>query len=138
MIRPIRNLQKKFKKSDSEYGSAHQFCVLLVDTSSLAILSSFCNVYDILDEGVTGKQSWSFSSICSAHKLTLYCLVIEDVGKKRQAMPQLEAIYFISPTINSINSLCEDFEDASNPHYEAVHVFFTIPISLLYQYNILF
>jgi syntaxin-binding protein 1 len=37
-------------------------------------------------------------------------LVVETVEKKREPMPAMEAIYLITPTVNSIRCLMSDFQ----------------------------
>ena len=52
--------------------------VLVVDQASVRIMSAACRMFDISDEGVT---------------------VVENITLDRQPMPDMEAIYFISPTV---------------------------------------
>ena len=42
--------------------------------------------------------------------LFLCMLVVETVEKKREPMPAMEAIYLITPTVNSIRCLMSDFQ----------------------------
>ncbi|PFH36353.1 Sec1 family protein [Besnoitia besnoiti] len=80
------------------------YIVMLVDDRSLRILSACCNVYDVLEEGVT---------------------VIEPVSKRRQPLPELDALYFVSPDAGSIDAILRDFESEKNPQYSRIQIYFT-------------
>lgn len=49
--------------------------------------------------------------------------VVENIERKRQAYPTLEAIYFLTPCRESILRLVDDF--SRTPTYKAAHVHFT-------------
>lgn len=51
--------------------------------------------------------------------------VVEDLGKRREPLPQLVGIYFIAPTDTTIRQLVRDFSLATMPQYKAAHVFFS-------------
>ncbi|KXS09655.1 Sec1-like protein [Gonapodya prolifera JEL478] len=100
-------------------GSTGRWKLLVTDPKSLRILTSCAKMYDVLEENVT---------------------LIENIERKRQPYPELDAVYFISPTELSIERFIDDTlygggivertRDGSvgKPLYAAAHVFFTTTI----------
>eukprot|EP00923_Selenidium_pygospionis_P060283 GHVN01106094.1.p1 GENE.GHVN01106094.1~~GHVN01106094.1.p1 ORF type:complete len:666 (-),score=125.30 GHVN01106094.1:189-2186(-) len=83
------------------------YFAMVVDANTLHIISACCNVYDVLDEGVT---------------------VVEMIHKKRQALPKLDAVYFISPTVSNVELVLSDFKNSKKPQYKSVYLFFSNPL----------
>ncbi|KAI8339302.1 Sec1-like protein [Blakeslea trispora] len=81
--------------------------IIVVDSKSIQILNAACKMYDILEENVT---------------------LVENIEKKRQPYPSLEAIYFLTPCRESILRLVDDFA-IKPPTYKAAHVYFTSGLS---------
>ncbi|KAL7668959.1 hypothetical protein ACOME3_009636 [Neoechinorhynchus agilis] len=86
--------------------------VLVMDWLGTQIVSASCRMHDVMAEGVT---------------------IVEDVNKNREPLPQLEAIYFVTPTEQSVGRILSDFEchpssgsaSREDVKYKAAHVFFT-------------
>lgn len=50
--------------------------------------------------------------------------IVEDLAKKREPLPDVEAVYLITPTENSIRLLMNDFRLGMHM-YRCAHIFFT-------------
>ncbi|KAI9145008.1 Sec1-like protein [Paraphysoderma sedebokerense] len=85
---------------------AARWKVLVVDPISIKFLNAAMKMYDILEENVT---------------------LVELITRKRQPYPNLEAIYFLSPTPESIDYFICDFVPGGGKKqlYSAAHLFFT-------------
>ncbi|GAM19187.1 hypothetical protein SAMD00019534_023620 [Acytostelium subglobosum LB1] len=78
--------------------------IMVVDQDALRIISACCQMFDITEEKIT---------------------VVEKLENQRQRLPNVEAIYFLTPTTKSIDRLIEDFKKKGSPQYAAIHLFFT-------------
>lgn len=85
-------------------GEKDQWKVMIVDEHALQVISSACKVSDLLTKNVT---------------------IIENLGKKRQPFPTLDAIYFVTPTADSIDKIIEDYNVPNKPTYGNAHLLFT-------------
>ncbi|XP_006647243.1 probable protein transport Sec1a [Oryza brachyantha] len=80
--------------------------VLIMDKLTVKIMSYSCKMADITEEGVS---------------------LVEDLYKRRQPLPSLDAIYFIQPTKENIVMFLNDMS-GRNPLYKKAYVFFSSPI----------
>ncbi|KAK9819584.1 hypothetical protein WJX72_000024 [[Myrmecia] bisecta] len=83
-----------------------EWSVLVMDATTTRVMSSSCRISEILDYGVS---------------------LVENITKRREPLPALAGIYFITPTESSITCLLEDFK--LRPLYKTAHVFFSSKVS---------
>ncbi|KND03576.1 uncharacterized protein SPPG_01051 [Spizellomyces punctatus DAOM BR117] len=75
--------------------------VLVVEENALRILNSVCDLHDLSDVNVP---------------------VTEPLTRSRTPYPDKEAIYFITPSVDAIKALINDFR-GPKPMYSAAHIF---------------
>uniref|UniRef100_A0A1D1XCK2 SNARE-interacting protein KEULE n=1 Tax=Anthurium amnicola TaxID=1678845 RepID=A0A1D1XCK2_9ARAE len=80
--------------------------VLIMDKLTTKIMSYSCKMADITDEGVS---------------------LVEDLFKRRQPLPSMDAIYFIQPSKENIVMFLSDMSGRC-PLYKKAFVFFSSPI----------
>ncbi|CAL8257002.1 unnamed protein product [Merluccius merluccius] len=76
--------------------------VLILDPFTTKLLSSCCKMSDLMAEGIT---------------------IVEDLYKSREPVPEMKAIYFMSPTSKCVDALIADFKP--KPKYKGAYVYFT-------------
>ena len=81
----------------------NEWTLLVVDETTTKVLSSVCSVSHLVEKRVS---------------------LVENIQKKRQPMPNMTVIYFISPTQGSVSRLLADFHSKS-PLYKRACVFFS-------------
>jgi hypothetical protein len=78
--------------------------LLIIDAGTLRVISSALKMIELMEEGVTA---------------------IEKLDLVRKKFPKMHAVYFLSPTEDSVDKLIKDYADPKAPQYGSVHVFFT-------------
>ncbi|WRX18274.1 Sec1-like protein - like 7 [Theobroma cacao] len=81
--------------------------VLIMDKVTVKIMSYSCKMADITSEGVS---------------------LVEDIYRRRQPLPSMDAIYFIQPTKENVVMLLSDMSGRT-PLYKKAFVYFSSPIS---------
>lgn len=80
--------------------------VLVMDKVTVKIMSCACKMADITEEGVS---------------------LVEDIHRRRQPLPTMDAIYFIQPTKENVVIFLSDMAGRS-PLYKKSFVFFSSPV----------
>ncbi|KAK8538085.1 hypothetical protein V6N12_044223 [Hibiscus sabdariffa] len=80
--------------------------VLIMDKVTVKIMSYSCKMADITSEGVS---------------------LVEDIYRRRQPLPSMDAIYFIQPTKENVVMLLSDMSGRT-PLYKKAFVYFSSPI----------
>ena len=90
--------------------------VLCVDAVTLSIVSSAFRMSELLERNV---------------HLVENVTMVDDAGNylRRQRLPQLPVLYFLTPAVESVNRLLDDYRDARNPMYGACHLFWSSRLS---------
>ncbi|XWS49815.1 hypothetical protein CRYUN_Cryun12cG0035300 [Craigia yunnanensis] len=81
--------------------------VLIMDKVTVKIMSYSCKMADITSEGVS---------------------LVEDIYRRRQPLPSMDAIYFIQPTKENVVMFLSDMSGRT-PLYKKAFVYFSSPIS---------
>ncbi|XVE57753.1 hypothetical protein DITRI_Ditri04bG0115000 [Diplodiscus trichospermus] len=81
--------------------------VLIMDKVTVKIMSYSCKMADITAEGVS---------------------LVEDIYRRRQPLPSMDAIYFIQPTKDNVVMFLSDMSGRT-PLYKKAFIYFSSPIS---------
>ncbi|CAN0841865.1 SNARE-interacting protein KEULE [Linum grandiflorum] len=101
--RLLQEMLRSAKAGDSK----STWKVLIMDKLTVKIMSYSCKMADITQEGVS---------------------LVEDIYKRRQPLPSMDAIYFIQPTKENILMFQSDM-GGKKPLYKKAFVFFSSPLS---------
>ncbi|GMP96011.1 hypothetical protein CsSME_00044843 [Camellia sinensis var. sinensis] len=80
--------------------------VLIMDKVTIKILSYSCKMADVTEEGVS---------------------LVEDIYRRRQPLPTMDAIYFIQPTKENVNMFLSDMTGRA-ALYKKAFIFFSSPV----------
>ncbi|KAG0227954.1 vacuolar sorting protein VPS33/slp1 [Actinomortierella wolfii] len=97
-------LQSRILDSIDAVQPPERYKIVVLDGKTERIVQSACKEMDIMDRNVT---------------------LLENMEKPRQAYPSLEAVYLLTPCIESVNRLIDDFPAQGQPKYKAAHVLFS-------------
>ncbi|KAL2892425.1 Protein transport Sec1a [Bienertia sinuspersici] len=98
-----RLLYEMLKSTSSESKS---WKVLIMDKITVKVMSSSCKMADITDQGIS---------------------LVEDLFRRRQPLPSMDAIYFIQPSKENIVMFLSDMS-GREPLYKKAFVFFCQPV----------
>ncbi|KAL6653027.1 hypothetical protein ACP70R_011952 [Stipagrostis hirtigluma subsp. patula] len=96
--------------------------VLIMDKLTVKVMSFSCKMADITEEGVS-----SFTFVFLRAEGVAPRNMVEDLYKRRQPLPSLDAIYFMQPTKENIRIFMSDMS-GKNPLYKKAYVFFSSPV----------
>lgn len=88
-----------------------------MDEIATKIISSALTMFDIMERRVT---------------------LVENLNKNRQPFPEMDVVYFLTPSTASVNHMLADFENPKKPKYGNVHCIFTESVSILFIFSCMF
>ncbi|KAL9998388.1 putative sec1-like protein [Helianthus debilis subsp. tardiflorus] len=97
--RLLYEMLRSAKRPDSK----SNWKVLIMDKVTVKVMSCACKMADITDEGVS---------------------LVEDINKRRQPLPTMDAVYYIQPTKENVRMLLSDMAGRT-PLYRDAYVFFS-------------
>ena len=83
----------KEMRTGKKYGNIKCF-ILVLDSETVKVISSMIKIVELMENKIIN---------------------IEKLERIRKPFPKMHAIYFITPTEDSVEKLCNDFEKKGNP-----------------------
>ncbi|KAF9940308.1 vacuolar sorting protein VPS33/slp1 [Mortierella alpina] len=103
----VKALHDRIMESIDSVQPPERYKIVVLDAKTNKIVLSACKMFDIMDRNVT---------------------LVEMLESKRQAYTSLEAVYLLTPCIESVLRLMDDYPNDGQPKYKAAHVLFTAPL----------
>lgn len=90
--------------------------VLLVDDVTMRILSSLFRLSEVMEAGVHLVENLTMKGADGNYL-------------RRQPLPDLPAVYLLTPSVESVNRFIDDFRADTPPAYRSAHLFFSSRLS---------
>ncbi|XP_076950625.1 SNARE-interacting protein KEULE-like isoform X2 [Bidens hawaiensis] len=97
--RLLHEMIRSAKRPDSR----SNWKVLIMDKVTVRVMSHSCKMAELTEEGIS---------------------LVEDINKRRQPLPNLDAVYYIQPTQENIAKLLADMA-GNSPLYRDAYIFFS-------------
>ncbi|KAI8599345.1 Sec1-like protein [Dissophora ornata] len=108
MASVIKVLHDRIMDSIDSIQPPERYKIVVLDAKTNKIVLSACKMFDIMDRNVT---------------------LVEMLESSRQAYTSLEAVYLLTPCVESVQRLMDDYpNDSPTGKYKAAHVLFTAPL----------
>ncbi|ANQ09173.1 Syntaxin binding protein [Plasmodium coatneyi] len=99
-----RNCRERLFSVIEKITQVSKYVIMVVDPSAQQVLSMICKSEELLERGVS---------------------LVEQIDAKRNRLQDFDCMYFLSSTVDVVESVLEDFKDEQNAMYKNVHILFT-------------